>query len=534
MWFNIKTLQLEHHLFKGVYKIVEQINIILAALIAGLLCGALGYFGRRYIEKVKISSAEELSKKIIAEAKENAQKVKKEAIIEAKDELFKEKNEFERETRNRRLEIERLETRLRQREESLEQKVNRLEKKEKENQSIQDLLLTEKKEINKLKLDQIKQLENISGLGRDEAKKLLIQSIESEIRHEVNKRIKEIEDEAKEIAEKKAKWIVCQAIQRCSADQVAETTVSVVSLPSDEMKGRIIGREGRNIRAIENLTGVDLIIDDTPEAVILSGFNPIKRQVAKLALERLITDGRIHPARIEEVIAKVEKEVEQSIKEDGEKATFDLGIHGLNNDMLYLLGRLKFRTSFGQNVLQHSIEVAQIASVMAAELHVDIPLVKRAGLLHDLGKSIDSTVEGSHAAIGADLCRKYNESTEIVHAIAAHHAEVEPKTVEAVLIQAADAISAARPGVRKESLENYIRRLEKLEEIASSFKGVEKSYAVQAGREIRVIVSSNEVDEVELSALGREITKRIEDELEYPGQVKVTMIRETREVLYAK
>jgi len=513
---------------------VEQGNLILPVLISSLLCGILGYFGRRYIEKIRTASAEEISKKIIAQAEENAQKVKKEALIEAKDELYKEKVEFEKETRNRRLEIERLEARLRQKEESLEQKLNKLEKREKEVQTLQEISLTEKKEIERLKLEQIKLLESISDLSRDEAKKMLMQSIESEIRHEANKMIKEIEDEAKNIAEKKAKWIVSQAIQRCSADQVSETTISVIALPNDEMKGRIIGREGRNIRTIENLTGVDLIIDDTPEAVILSGFDPIKREIAKLALERLITDGRIHPARIEEVIAKVESEVEQSLKEEGEKATFDLGVHGINPDIIYLLGKLKFRTSFGQNVLQHSIEVSQIAAVMAAELNVDVPLVKRAGLLHDLGKAVDSTVEGSHAAIGADLCRKYGESPEILHAIAAHHAEVEPKTVEAVLIQAADAISAARPGVRKESLESYIRRLEKLEEIASSFRGVEKSYAIQAGREIRVIVSSKEVDEVELSALGREIAKKIEEELEYPGQVKVTMIRETREVIYAK
>lgn len=515
-------------------KIVEHSNIILPVLISGVLCGLLGYFGRRYIEKVKIASAEDICKKILIEAEEDAQKVKKQALVEAKEELYKERVEFEKESRNRRVEIERLEARLRQKEENLDQRINKLERKEKEIQDLQSTVLTEKKDVDRLKSEQIRKLETLSGLNRDEAKKMLMQSIESEIRHEANKMIKEIEDDAKEVAEKKAKWIISQAIQRCSAEQVSETTVSVVALPNDEMKGRIIGREGRNIRTIENLTGVDLIIDDTPEAVILSGFDPIKREITKLALEQLITDGRIHPARIEEVIAKVESDLEQSLKEEGEKSTFDLGVHGLNADMLYLLGKLKFRTSFGQNVLQHSIEVAQIASVMAAELNADIRLVKRAGLLHDLGKAIDSTVEGSHASIGADLCRKYGESAEIIHAIAAHHAEVEPKTVEAVLIQAADAVSAARPGVRKESLENYIRRLEKLEEIASSFRGVEKSYAIQAGREIRVIVSSDEIDEVELSALAREIAKKIEEELEYPGQIKVTVIRETREVAYAK
>ncbi len=513
---------------------MEQGNIILPVLISAILCGILGYYGRRYLEKIKTGTAEELSKKIIEEAKEEAQKAKKEAILEAKDEVYKEKTEFEREFRNRRLEIERLEAKLRQKEENLDQKVSKLEKKEREVQLFEETLLNEKKEVDKLRLEQIKQLESLSNLSREEAKKLLMQSIESEIRHEANKMIKAIEDEAKDVAEKKAKWIICNAIQRCSADQVAETTVSVVPLPSDEMKGRIIGREGRNIRTIENLTGVDLIIDDTPEAVILSGFDPVKREVAKLSLQRLITDGRIHPARIEEVITKVQTEVEQSIKEEGEKSTFDLGVHGLNSELIYLLGKLKFRTSYGQNVLHHSIEVAQIAGVMASELNVDVKLVKRAGLLHDLGKSVDSTVEGPHASIGADLARKYGESADVIHAIAAHHGEVEPKTVEAILIQAADAVSAARPGVRKESLENYVRRLEKLEAIASSFRGVEKSYAIQAGRELRVIASSNEVDEAELAALGREIAKRIEDELEYPGQIRVTMIRETREIVYAK
>jgi ribonuclease Y len=359
-------------------------------------------------------------------------------------------------------------------------------------------------------------------------------SIESEVRHEANKMIKQIEDEANEMAEKKSKEVLVQAIQRCASEQVAETTVSVVNLPSDEMKGRIIGREGRNIRALETLTGIDLIIDDTPEAVILSGFDPVKRAIAKLALERLIVDGRIHPARIEEVVAKVKEEIEESMKEKGEQATFDLGIHGIAHEAVYLLGRLKYRTSFGQNVLQHSKEVATIASVIAGEIGANVTLVKRAGLLHDLGKSIDADVEGSHASIGADLARKFGESKEIIHAIAAHHDEEKPQTLEAFIIQAADAVSAARPGARKENMEAYVKRLKKLESVAEEFKGVEKAYAIQAGREVRVAVLSEEIDDVGMATLARNIAKQIESQLEYPGQIKITVIRETRAVEYAK
>jgi len=388
--------------------------------------------------------------------------------------------------------------------------------------------------VQELYKKQVEELERLSGLSSEEAKQLLLNDIEKEIRHEAAMMIKDIETKAKEEGERKAKEIIAGAIQKCSADHVAETTVSVVQLPNDEMKGRIIGREGRNIRTLETLTGIDLIIDDTPEAVILSGFDPIRREVARVALEKLIVDGRIHPARIEEMVEKAKKEVDNYIKEQGEQATFDTGVHGLHPEIIKLLGRLKFRTSYGQNVLKHSIEVAHLAAAMAAELGVDVKLAKRAGLLHDLGKAVDHEVEGPHVQIGADLVKKYKESSEVVHAVLAHHGDVEATTVEAVLVQAADAISAARPGARRETLESYIKRLEKIEEIANSFDGVEKSFAIQAGREVRILVKPEDVSDSEIVYIARDIVKRIEDELEYPGQIKVNVIRETRAIEYAK
>ncbi len=503
-------------------------------IVSIVVSGAGGYFGRRYLDKIKLASAEEVSRKIIKEAQDEAQLIKKEVILEARDELHKEKGEFEKEIRNRRGELGKIESRLSQKEESLDQKLENIERKAKEVKSYEAKLVEKEQEITSLRQEQINKLEKISELSSAEAKKMLMISIESEVRHEANKMIKQIEDEANEMAEKKSKEVLVQAIQRCASEQVAETTVSVVNLPSDEMKGRIIGREGRNIRALETLTGIDLIIDDTPEAVILSGFDPVKRAIAKLALERLIVDGRIHPARIEEVVAKVKEEIEESMKEKGEQATFDLGIHGIAHEAVYLLGRLKYRTSFGQNVLQHSKEVATIASVIAGEIGANVTLVKRAGLLHDLGKSIDADVEGSHASIGADLARKFGESKEIIHAIAAHHDEEKPQTLEAFIIQAADAVSAARPGARKENMEAYVKRLKKLESVAEEFKGVEKAYAIQAGREVRVAVLSEEVDDVGMATLARNIAKQIESQLEYPGQIKITVIRETRAVEYAK
>ncbi len=466
------------------------------------------------------------------DAENKAESIRRESLVEAKEEILKLRNEAEKELRERRNELQRSERRLIQKEESLDRKIEAIEKKEeaiikKQNETSQ---IHEK--VNELYSQQLAELERISSLTTEEAKEFLLNKIKDEIRHDAAVMIKEIETQAKEEAQKRAKEIISCAIQKCAADQVTETTVSVVALPNDEMKGRIIGREGRNIRALETLTGIDLIIDDTPEAVILSGFDPIRRQVAKIALEKLILDGRIHPARIEEMVEKAQKEVDSIIRDEGEKATFDTDIHGLHSDLIKYLGKLYYRTSYGQNVLHHSIEVAHLAGAMAAELGVDIKLTKRAGLLHDIGKSVDQ--EGPHALVGSELAKKYGESFEVVNAIASHHNDVEPQTVEAILVQAADAVSAARPGARRETLEAYIKRLEKLEEIANSFTGVEKSYAIQAGREIRIMVKPDDIDDLGVLEMARSIAKKIEEELEYPGQIKVNVIRETRATEYAK
>ena len=513
---------------------IAAVVAVVLAVISGAICFRLGVSHRKRVAEAQIGSAEAEAKRLVDEAVKTAENKKRESLLSAKEEIIKNRNEAEKELKERRSEISRQERRLQQKEEALDRKAESMEKKDETlNRKIKEAD-EEKEKIAGIHKAQIEILERLSGLTAEEAKEYLLKNVEDEVRHEAAIMIKEIETQAKEEADKRAKNIISAGIQRCAADHVAETTVSVVSLPNDEMKGRIIGREGRNIRTLETLTGIDLIIDDTPEAVILSGFDPIRREVARVALEKLIVDGRIHPSRIEEMVERAKKEVDATIKQEGEQATFDTGVHGLHPEIIKLLGKLKFRTSYGQNVLKHSIEVSHVAGIMAGELGVDVATAKRAGLLHDIGKAVDHEIEGSHISIGVDIAKKYNENKEVIHAIEAHHGDVEAKTIIACLVQAADAVSAARPGARRENIEAYIKRLQQLEEIATSFAGVEKSYAIQAGREIRIMVKPEEIGDGDMEFVAREIVKKIESELEYPGQIKINLIRETRTTDYAK
>ena len=513
-------------------------QILIGALLAFIVTAPIAFFVgtayRRRVAEKAIGSAEEQAKKIVEDAAREAEAKKKESLVEAKEEILRAKNEADRELKERRNEVSRLERRVTQKEETLDRKTEALERKDEqlnrmihENEELQ-------KQIEEVLHRHTEALEKLSGVTAEQAKEELISRVESEVKHELAQRLDELETQFKEDADAKARNIISLAIQRCAADHVAETTISVVPLPNDEMKGRIIGREGRNIRTFETLTGMELIIDDTPEAITISGFDPVRREIARIALEKLISDGRIHPTRIEEMVEKARREVDAVIKQAGERATFEVGIHGLNGELVKLLGRLKFRTSYGQNMLKHSTEVAYLSGIIADELGVDSTLAKRAGLLHDIGKAMTQEVDGSHVQIGVDIARKYRENKDVIHAIEAHHNDVEPRTIVAVIVQAADAISAARPGARREDLENYIKRLQKLEEISRSFDGVEKAFAIQAGREIRIMVKPESVNDDGMKLIAREIAQRIESELEYPGQIKINMIRESRAVDYAK
>lgn len=508
--------------------------MVLAFVVGGVIGIVIGILYRKKFAEAEIGSAEQEAKKLIEEGQKKAETLKKEAVLEAKEDILRQRNEAERELKDRRAEVSRIEHRVTQKEENLDRKSEQLERK---NEQLERKLAENdevRAQIEAVLKQHTEMLETISKMTAQEAKEELINRVETEVKHELAQRLDELEENFKEEADAKAKSILSTAIQRCAADHVAESTISVVNLPSDDMKGRIIGREGRNIQKLETLTGVELIIDDTPEAITLSGFDPVRREVARLALEKLISDGRIHPARIEETVEKARKEVEASIKQAGERATFEVGIHGINAELVRLLGRLRYRTSYGQNVLKHSIEVAFLAGIMADELGADSAVARRAGLLHDIGKAFPHDVEGSHVEIGVNAAKKYKESREVIHAIEAHHNDVEPQTIEAVLVQAADAISAARPGARREDMENYIKRLEKLEEIAVSFPGVDKAYAIQAGREIRVMVKPEEVNDDGMKLIAREMANKIKSEVKYPGQIKINLIRESRAVDYAK
>lgn len=518
--------------------IITTIVLVLAAVAAAFWAFKYGYSYRKKFAELKIGSAEEEAQRIldnaVAQADKVAENLKKEKLLEAKEEIHKLRSELDKEIKERRNDLQRQERRVQQKEDTIDKKTQVMERKEEQLQKKFNEAEETQAEVERIKKLQMAQLEKIAEFTVSQAKDYLLKQVEEDVKHEKALLIKTIEDQAKEEADTKARQIITGAIQRCAADHVTETTVSVVPLPNDEMKGRIIGREGRNIRTLETLTGIDLIIDDTPEAVILSGFDPVRREIARRSLEKLITDGRIHPGRIEEMVEKSTKEVDHVIKQEGERATFETNVHGIHPELIKLLGRLKYRTSYGQNVLQHSIEVSHIAGLMAAELGADVTLAKRAGLLHDIGKAVDHEVEGSHVTIGGDVAKKFKENDKVVHAILAHHGDIEPKTIEACLVQAADGISAARPGARRENIESYIKRLEMLEEIANSFQGVERSFAIQAGREVRIMVKSDAVNDDETILMAKDIVKKIEESMEYPGQIKVNVIRELRAVEYAK